>query len=64
MSTKTAKEGNGRRRALKVIAGVVVVAIASVVVGILKIFPTGQEPASNHLHWKCCCVSYCCARLA
>ena len=47
MSTKTAKEGNGRRRALKVIAGVVVVAIASAVVGILKIFPTGQEPVAT-----------------
>ena len=42
---KPAQEGNSRRRALKVIGGVVVVAIAGAVVGILKIFPTGQEPA-------------------
>jgi len=41
---KPVKEGNGRRRALKVIAGVVVVAIAGAVVGILRIFPAGQEP--------------------
>ena len=47
MSMKPAKEENGRRRALKVIAGVVVVAIAGAVVGILKIFPTGQAPAST-----------------
>jgi arsenite oxidase small subunit len=42
---KPANDRKGRRRTLKVIAGVVVVAIAGAVVGILKILPTGQEPA-------------------
>ncbi len=41
------KEGNGRRRALKVVAGIVVIAVAGAIVGILRIFPTGQEPTST-----------------
>ena len=44
MSTKP-KDGKGRRKTLKVIVGVVVVAIAGAIVGILKMFPTGQESA-------------------
>ena len=47
MSKDSAENRGDRRRFLKIVAGVVIVAAAGLVAGILKLFPSNQEPTTT-----------------